>query len=311
MPQLEPKTFPQQNPHSMTGFGRGTASSRQVSVQVELKTLNNKFLEVRPKLPKAFSTWESVCRSRISRSLRRGSVDVSVSYQVLDPQLMHPINEAALKAYAMGIEETAAKLGVESGLNVTALLRLPGVLTMDEGMVIGESDRGSIYHLLDQALDEALYELLEMRSREGKAIIEALRREIEAVSRAEREIRALAPEISARQRDRVRKRVAEALAETKTAVDEGRFLQEVAFYADRADVAEEIDRLASHARQFAELLAPKNGFAIGKQLDFIVQELLREANTIGSKTDDLRVTDLVVQLKLAIDRLREQVQNLE
>src|SRR3989338_1762815 len=160
-PQLEPKTFPQQNPHSMTGFGRGIASSKQVSVQVELRTLNNKFLELRPKLPKVFSTWESVCRTRITRSLRRGSVDVSVSYQVLDPQLMHPINEAALKAYAIGIQEVAAKLGVESGLNVTALLRLPGALTMDEGMVIGEADRASTYRLLARALDDAIYELLE------------------------------------------------------------------------------------------------------------------------------------------------------
>lgn len=308
---VEQAAFRQVNPHSMTGFGRGQASSNQVSVQVELRSLNNKYLDIRPKVPRAFSFWEPQLRSRIAQAIRRGTVDAQITYQLLDSSLIHPINETALKAYATSIQEFADRFGIPSGLNLTSLLRLPGALNIEEGMALGDNSRIVISELLEKAFAEAAQDLLTMRGREGAAIIEILGRELDFLATTEKTIRARVPQLNERLMRKIRDRVMAVTSEAGRPVDEGRLIQEVAFYVDRSDVTEEVDRLKSHTEQFRTALANKSNFTIGKQLDFLVQELLRESNTIGSKTDDLEITSCVVNLKLSLDRMREQIQNLE
>ena len=296
----------------MTGFGRANKANAKVAVQVELRSLNNKYLDLRVKLPRALSAWEPKARARVSAVVQRGTVDLSVGFQLLDPGLIRPIHEPTLRAYQLEIERLASELKIESGLDLTSLLRLPGAVAMDEALSLREeSDRVSAQALLEEALDMALSDLLEMREREGLGIAAALARDAAELSRIVGEVKALGGEVAGRLLEAKRKRLAEILAGQSGVIDESRILQEAAMLADRAEITEEIDRLASHATQFSSALAAPGRQSLGKRLEFLVQEMLREVNTIGSKADDLRVTRLVIEAKLAIDRLREQVQNLE
>ncbi len=305
------KSFNRKNPHSMTGFGRATASSKRASVSIEVKSLNCKYLEIRPKVPRIFASWDPVMRNMVSKSVRRGTVEILVGYQILDPDMINPINEATLSAYAKGIEEVSEHLNVPSGLNLTSILRLPGALAMEDVSGMGDAERAELFHLLDEALNNALVSMLEMREVEGKSLLEVLEREVSSVSTLTGKIRNLVPEINERLKKRLHARMESNLRAAKVNVDESRFIQELAYYTDRSDVTEEIDRLESHSKQFLNVVRGQKELVIGKRLDFLIQEMLRETNTIGSKSDDIEVTNYVVDLKLAIDRLREQIQNLE
>lgn len=305
------KEYKQLNPHSMTGFGRATVASKRASVSIEVKSLNCKYLEIRPKVPRIFASWDPIMRNMVSKMVRRGTVEVLVGYQILDPDMINPINEATLRAYAKGIEEVSDHLNVPSGLNLTSILRLPGALAMEDVSGLGDAERAELFHLLDEALNNALVEMLEMRANEGTALLEVLQREVTSVTKLTNSIREKSPKINERLKKRLKDRMENALRGSKVNIDESRFLQELAYYSDRSDVTEELDRLESHSRQFLMIVKGEKELVIGKRLDFLIQEMLRETNTIGSKSDDLEVTNHVVDLKLAIDRLREQIQNLE
>jgi uncharacterized protein (TIGR00255 family) len=299
-------------PHSMTGFGRATRSSAKIAVQVELRSLNNKYLDLRVKMPRALSQWEQKARARINAQLQRGTIDLSVSFQILDPGLIRPIHEPTLRAYRIEVERLAGELGINSGLDLTSLLRLPGAVAMDEGLSLrDEKDQAAAHALLEEALDIAISDLVAMREQEGQGIALALRREASALSQIVAEVKSLGGEIAKRLLEAKRKQLAEILAAHSGVIDEARILQEAALLMARAEITEEIDRLASHTAQFLAALSADGRQSLGKRLEFIVQEMLREVNTIGSKADDLRVTRLVIDAKLTIDRLREQVQNLE
>lgn len=305
------KEYTQENPHSMTGYGRSTVASKRASVSIEVKSLNCKYLEIRPKIPRIFASWDPIMRNCVSKMIRRGTVEVLVGYQILDPDMINPINEATLQAYAKGIEEVSEHLNIPSGLNLTSILRLPGALAMEDVTGLGDAERAELFHLLDEALNNAIVEMLIMRADEGKALITVLEREVTAVSELTKKIRGKVPVINERLKKRLKDRMENSIRGNKVNIDESRFLQELAYYTDRSDVTEELDRLESHSRQFLDILQGGKELVIGKRLDFLIQEMLRETNTIGSKSDDLEVTNHVVDLKLAIDRLREQIQNLE
>ncbi len=305
------KEYKQVIPHSMTGFGRATVSSKRAMVSIEVKSLNCKYLEVRPKLPRVFASWDPVMRNMVSKILHRGTIEVLVGYQILDPGMINPINEAALQAYARGIEEASGHLNIPSGLDLTSILRLPGALAIEDVAGLGDAERAELFRLLDEALHNALVEVLEMRANEGKAISEILQQEMTAVATFTGSIRKKVPTINERLKKRLKDRMDAAFHGVNVDIDESRFLQELAYYSDRSDVTEELDRLESHSRQFLDIAKGEKELVIGKRLDFLTQEMLRETNTIGSKSNDLEVTNHVVDLKLAIDRLREQIQNLE
>lgn len=307
----EVRKFRQTNPHSMTGFGRSTITTERATVSVEVKSLNCKFLEIRPKVPRIFSAWEPSLRSTISQNLKRGTVEVLVGYQILDAALINPINETALKAYAKGIASVSERLNIPSGLDLTSLLRLPGALSGEDLTGLADSERSEFFQMLDRALAEALQELLVMRSNEGKALLTVLEREANVVVQLTKKIRKLVPEVNEKLRQRISERMQNTLQGVSVKMDESRFLQELAYYCDRSDVTEELDRLESHSNQFLSILSSEKNLVVGKRLDFLIQEMLRETNTIGSKSDGIDLTNFVVELKLAIDRLREQIQNLE
>lgn len=297
---------------SMTGFGRGVASSPQALVQIDLKSLNSRFLEIRARLPKILAPWEQSLRAGVGQVLRRGSVEVTVSCQFLEAELQPQIQTGVIAAYAKRIQELSATTGVESGLTVLDLLRLPGALSADEGLALADRDREDLYPLLEQALGTALTELREMRAKEGEVLVEAIAREADALAQGARAIRAILPLARQRAVERVGQRVRELLdAAGVNGIDPARLQQDLVQMADRSDMAEELDRLESHVEQVRALLRLPEGLPVGKRLDFLVQELLREVNTIGSKADGVEITNAVVDAKLRIERIREQVQNLE
>lgn len=295
----------------MTGFGRATASSPQAMVQVEIKTLNSRYLEFRTRIPKALSGWESTLRAQLSQALRRGTVEVSVTYQVTDPSFLQIVHTPTLRAYAESIKRAAADLGLPAEFSVIELLRLPGALNLDDGLSLGEAEKIHIYSLLEQALAESIEQLLQMRAREGQALTQVILRELGEMQNTANALKKMGPEIRERLQERISLRVRELMSTGATPPDPVRLVQEVAHYADRGDVTEELDRISSHLLQIQAALVASNDFQVGKKLDFLIQELLREVNTVGSKADALEITNLVVAAKLNLDRIREQVQNLE
>ena len=297
--------------HSMTGYGRGSASSSRISVSVEIKSLNGRYLEFRPKFPRAFSFWESEVKKIVSSFVKRGSVEVYLSYQIIDPDMIKYANDSVVTSYCRTIEKIAKDLGISANYDLSNVLRLPGALSQDGLSMLPEKEINEITDLMDQALRSALAGLIEMRCDEGKEITSFLQREIDSSVKFIEVVRGLLPNARAGLREKIQKRINESLKDLDIEIDENRLVQEVAFYSDKSDFTEEVDRLDSHIKQFSEILREKSELVIGKRLDFLVQEMLRESNTLGAKTDDLQITNQVLNLKSSIDRIREQVQNLE
>lgn len=295
--------------YSMTGYGRGIAQNENFRVQVELRTVNGRFLEARLKLPRNAFFFEPLIREKIQTSLKRGVVDASLTIHSAATAADSSLDMKLAEVYAQGARRLARDLGIENGLTAAALLKCPGVINADESS--RPLEEKELRPLLEQALDAALGELLSMRAKEGQKLAAALARELETV-RAEKDAvsreRAM---INKLYFDKMNKRLQDFLGKAKAKIDEARMQQEIAFYIDRSDVTEEIDRLGSHVRQVSDLLAGKGERPFGKRLDFLVQEMGREANTIGAKSDDAGITRRVLEMKLALERMREQSQNLE
>jgi uncharacterized protein (TIGR00255 family) len=291
----------------MTGFGSGSASLDELRVTVELRTLNNRFADLRMRLPSGLGDRERGIRKKVLARVRRGRIDLSLSVgregEGRDaPALNRPLLEAVIAAghtlrddYAVGGELTAAKL-----------LAIPGMVRADSPDVEwGDEQAGA----LERALDAALEALDQDRLREGAVLQAELSERIGAMEHLASEIRTLAAGISGKVRERLVERL-RALAEDLE-LDEGRVAQEAVILADRADVTEEIVRLEGHLEQAASLLRSEDGEPVGKRLEFLVQEILRETNTIGSKSASIELTRTAMAVKAEVEKVREQVQNLE
>ncbi len=289
---------------SMTGYGRAEARGARLAVMLEARSLNHRFLEVGIKLPRGLSAHETDLRQLVQSRLARGRVDVAVIVRRVGGSLNAVRTDVALGGdYLRAAAALRESLGVPGELGVADLLRLPGVVTVEEA----EDEDGETALLLKEAAQQALDALRRMRQTEGAALAADLAAQLGGLERWATELGGLLPGIVRRVQERLRARILALLDETPA--DPGRVVQEAAMLAARSDVAEELTRLVSHCAQFRGLLAA--GGPVGRQLDFLLQEMHREVNTVASKADDAEMVGRVLEARTLVERLREQVQNVE
>jgi uncharacterized protein (TIGR00255 family) len=288
----------------MTGFGAGRSRIEAEDVSVELKAVNHKFSEVKARLPRELSALESVVVKAVKDRLARGAVEVFVKRQATSASGLVPTVDVALaQQYRQALRQVAVAIGAPDDVSLREVALQPGVIRMEEpGVNLEHAERA-----LGQALEQALAGLLEMRRKEGEALKADLEGRIGMVEASSREVAALAPRAVAEYRQRLEERIAE-LARGVT-LDPQRMVQEVAYFAERTDIAEEMTRLASHLTQFRALIASPE--PAGRKMDFLVQEMHREVNTTGSKSQHPEISTRVVAMKAELERIREQVQNVE
>lgn len=288
---------------SMTGYGKGEAADGSGRCTVEVKTVNNRYGEIAVKLPRTFLAYEHEVRKTVGGVIRRGKADLFLQWEPDSGEMaVPPVNLAAARGYKHAFERLAQELQLSA--------EIPLGLIVTQRHVFQETaslETGDLLPLVLQAVRTALDDLERMRCREGEALQSDLadrRREL-AVLIAQ--VRERSPQVVAEYQLRLQQRLAKLLGET--APDPQRLAQEVALLADRCDITEELVRLESHLVQFDETLAL--GEPVGRKLDFLMQEFNREVNTIGSKANDAAITTLVVQMKAVLEKMREQVQNIE
>lgn len=288
---------------SMTGYGRCQLERDGRVMTVEVKSVNHRFLDISYRLPRHLTFLDDAVRRGVSAKLSRGHVDVFVNYENhRDDAREVRVDTALACAYQKAIGELSAALGCAGGLSVLEYARMPDVLTVQEK----EEDQQAVRELFDEALSTALCELIAMREREGESMKRDMLEKLSRIETLRNEIAQRAPQVVTDYRAKLAERIA---ALTDGELDEARLLTEVAVFADRAAIDEELVRLLSHIAQIratVELLEP-----VGRKLDFLVQELNREVNTIGSKAMDAAIAQCVVAAKGEIEKLREQVQNIE
>lgn len=291
--------------NSMTGFGRGTASARGLQVVVELKSVNHKQFDCRLDLPSAWGAAEIILRKQIQARLARGYISgrISLPGPARLCVSLAAVDDKLAQRYLQRLRAVAARLGMKDDLSASALLKMPQVVRLLEPPAQVPLCRA----LAKTALERALRALLAMRAREGRALARDLRRRLLTLHRLAERIARRAPTVARAYRLALRRRIRESRLKIK--LDDPRLIKEVALYADRADIAEELTRLHSHLQQWTTIMA--GGGAVGRTLDFLAQELWREINTIGSKANDSRIAEHVIQFKTELERLREQVQNIE
>jgi uncharacterized protein (TIGR00255 family) len=288
---------------SMTGFGAGRGAVNGEEIDVEVRSVNHKFCEVKVRVPRELSVLELEAAKIVKDRLARGGVEVTIRRAGGSGGLAPRVDVALAEAYARAFGEIQARLGLPGAVSLSDILRSDGVVRLDERQIDVEGARAA----LGEGLSRALEALVVMRGREGEALARDLDTRLATVEDLVAQVAEQAPRVVEAYRTRLAERVAELARGLP--IDPTRLAQEVALFADRTDVAEEITRLRSHVAQARALLA--SGEPAGRKLDFVVQEMHREANTIGSKSQSAGLSGVVVSLKAEIERMREQVQNVE
>lgn len=289
---------------SMTGYGRGVASKNGRTITVELKSVNNRFLDVSCKLPKSLTYLDEVIQKLVKSRISRGNVDVFVSYENLSESTKKVNLDRALAAeYVMAARTLRTEFRLDDDFNVTALLRTPEVAVV----TVTDDAREIVSALATEAVNTALDRLEAMRQTEGNGILVDLRKLIGNLEGYLKQAVQRAPLVVADYKKNLIVRVKELLDGHE--VDEVKLLNEVAFFADKADINEEISRLSSHIMQFKDICAEK--VPQGRRLDFLSQEMVREVNTMGSKSNDITLTNYVVAMKNEVEKIKEQIRNVE
>lgn len=289
---------------SMTGFGAAASEGRTgTSVRVEVRSVNHRHLALKVRLPEPFAAHETEIEGRVRAKCERGAISVSVSAETLTGAGFARIDRELALRYRQELLDLATELGLEGTLSVRDLVALPGVLATPASAAVPE-----LQAKLMALVDEALENMLAMRASEGRNLASDLRKNAQALARLAVRIEKRMPRVVRAHRSALEKRVQSLLA-GQTPVARADLAREIALLADKLDVSEELTRLASHLAQLESFLA--KGGRIGRQLDFLVQEIFREVNTIGSKCSDASVALWVVEAKTHVERLREQVQNVE
>ncbi|MCI5957456.1 MAG: YicC family protein [Clostridiales bacterium] len=286
---------------SMTGYGRCRACRDGREMTIELKAVNHRFLDIAFRMPKNLTFLEDVLRDRLNHSgVKRGHVDVFVTYANTRADAREVrVDETLLAAFSQALHEARHQLEPYRKATVAEALTLSGALSI----VQAEEDAAAVDELAQEAFQGALEALIDMRQREGAHLAEDLRANVEQLRKLRQRILERAPEVPREYRERLAAR----LEEWQVGADPQRVAQEVAIMADRCAIDEELNRLESHIAQFLDSV--ENGGEVGRRLDFLIQEMNREVNTIGSKASDAQIAQCVVDAKCVIEKLREQVQN--
>jgi uncharacterized protein (TIGR00255 family) len=289
----------------MTGFGAASGAVDGIEYTVEIKSVNNRYFKPSIKLPESWSRAEAELESKLRQVIARGTVTVTLRMRIPDDKAAYTVHTKVLDTYLRQIEALEVEGNPSMRIDLGSLMQLPGVLEPPSMERIVEQTRAGLMNLVDAALDQ----LMAMRRREGQSLADDLHRHCEAMRSAMDRIGQRAPEVVALYHERLRQRVAELTGEAKVQLDADSLAREVALFADRSDISEEISRLEGHLQQFLD--AFDSDEPVGRKLDFIAQEMLREANTIASKSGDPEIARIIVDVKSAVDRIKEQVQNIE
>ena len=290
---------------SMTGFGRGAASGDDFAVAVEIKTVNNRYLDVHFRLSQELSALETSIRRRVSARLSRGRVDVNLNFERTGATT-YELNRPLIAGYVGALREMQKEFNLAGEVDVNSVARVPGALAAAREGLSDENVAG-----VERAIDSALDDLERMREIEGAALAEEMRVRLAKIEAEVPIIEAAAAGLADAYQERLQKRIAELVARGGQSIelDSGRLAQEVAYLADRSDISEELARLRSHVEQFRAALQVDG--EVGKRLDFLLQELNREANTVLAKSTDISIKDAGLAIKAEVEKLREQVQNVE
>ncbi|MGD9689818.1 MAG: YicC/YloC family endoribonuclease [Phycisphaerales bacterium] len=293
----------------MTGYGEATSHSADgTHAYLELRSLNNRYFKAVIRLPDEFEGLEAEIESELRRRLTRGSVTLKATFGEATGAAAHAINHLALGEYVRQLKETPQVAAGEVRIELGALLGLPGVL-QPPGNEAARHERARVEFL--RLLDKACANLLAMRLREGAALVEDLVAQRDVILDRLKTVAARAPQVVQDYEIRLRQRIEMMLKDADLKVDSVEIIREIAVYAERSDISEEITRLSGHMDQFTQLLTSAGEKPVGRTLDFLAQEMLREANTMASKSGDTTISRAIVEIKGAIDRIKEQVQNIE
>ena len=289
---------------SMTGYGKGVASRNGRELVVELKSVNHRFLDIGMRVPRLLSCTEDAIRQTLCGRLVRGHVDVFLKYRnTRDDAKTVRVDTQLLSAYVLAARRLPASLGLADDLTLSGALRLPDVTEI----VAADEDADELIALAKEATASAIDALEQMRLSEGERLKAALRESLDRMAAYRETILSRAPEVVNDYRKKLNERIESVLTDTE--IDRARLATEVALFADRACIDEELVRLQSHITQFYAYLEDPD--PIGRKADFLIQEMNRECNTIGSKANDAALTDAVLLCKAEIEKLREQIQNVE
>ena len=287
---------------SMTGFGRCKMSVNEYDINIEIKSVNHRYLDLNLRLPKYYAFLEEKIREKISQTISRGKIEVSVYIKLINSdEKQIVLNEPLCDNYISVLNSLKEKLGTDDKIDIRLLSRFNDIFELE----YKDADEEAVCENVLNVLSTCLEDFVLMREREGKRIEEDLTERLDKIERLGKIVEERAPMIVSEYREKLLARLKEVILN----VDEQRVIQEAAIYADKITTAEETVRLASHIKEFRSLI--KKGGPIGKKLDFIVQEMNREVNTIGSKCNDFDTAKVVVELKSEIENIREQIQNIE
>ena len=302
-------------PRSMTGFGRGDVQVKDRRFKIELKAANHRYFDFTLKAPRFLYAFEDRIRKRVMKDVSRGKIEIWISFESNSPQdfTIH-VNEQYADAYKHALEKLCDKFGLGDArkqINLSTLLRAPDILVFDkfETALEDEDNREEIWEMLKLALDESVENFNKMRLVEGNALVDDIITNHNNAMQLIGEIRQRLPQFVESNAMKLKNRIKDLCAKLEANFDEDRLISEAAILIDKSDISEELARLSSHFEQLREMLIEKN--AVGRKIDFMVQEMNREANTIGAKSHASELTNLTVELKSVIEKIREQAQNIE
>lgn len=289
---------------SMTGYGSAKGVSGAIDISVEVKSVNNRYLDCTIRIPRVYSVMEETLKACVTRSTSRGKVDVFVNIDTAKAETLSiRINKPAADAYVAALKTLAETYGLTGAISATDLTRFPEVLQSEKI----EADVEELTGVIRTVLESALKDFNAMRAREGENLATDITKRLATIERLTSQAEVCSPKSVAEYRARLETKMAEVLQNKD--IDPARILMEAAIFADRVAISEETVRLKSHIEQLQSML--EGGEPVGRKLDFLIQELNREANTIGSKGNDAEMARIVVDLKAEIEKIREQAQNIE
>ncbi len=288
--------------YSMTGYGRAEYNCNGVNLLVEIKTVNNRNFDLNIKSPRSFMAFDDLIRKTVAKFIKRGRIDCFINFSDKRENLDGiEINVAKAKEYFVIADKLSSEFGIENDLTVVSLMKSPDVIVDNNVTDVSEFES-----VLSETLTNACENLNIMRKIEGEKLVSDMLSRMDVIEKLRENIKERAPLVSEEHRQRLKARIEEILGDVK--YEESRLLSEVAFYSDKVNIDEELTRLYSHIAQFRNIVGEDGA---GKKLDFLMQEFNRETNTICSKSNDIQVTNYALSLKNEIEKVREQVQNIE
>jgi len=290
----------------MTGFGAAQDRGDTLSVQIEIRTVNNRYLKINTKLPETYGALDSEIERVVREKVTRGSVSVTIRVEHLQAASATPLNELLLDRVVTQLRNYASRQGLEFQPQLTELVNLPGIVADDSSR---HGDPEQDWPFIRQVLQSAVERLHQFRSDEGRAMENELSGLGQVITDRLGQVTELAPQVSTEYRAKLLDRIRQVLAQTDVTVTESDLIREVAVYADRTDITEEITRLKFHLEQYETFL--RDPISAGRKLDFLSQEMNREVNTIGSKANNVPIAHCVVEMKGAVEKIREILQNVE